>query len=189
MKNKEAEMKKIAVLFPGIGYHCDKPLLYYSRRLAQNAGYDIFPITYSFKKSGLKGDPEKIRKAAEELMKQTEKALRDLSLEEYEDILFISKSLGTAMAARYAFEHDLDVRHILFTPLELTFEYPVKNSIAFSGSADLWADTELIRKLCGKSDIPLTVADGANHSLETGDVLRNIDILKEVTEQVRNFIS
>ena len=40
MKNKESEMKKIAVLFPGIGYNCDKPLLYYSRRLAQNAGYD-----------------------------------------------------------------------------------------------------------------------------------------------------
>lgn len=24
-------MKKIAVYFPGIGYHCDNPLLYYSR--------------------------------------------------------------------------------------------------------------------------------------------------------------
>ena len=26
---------KAAVFFPGIGYHCDKPLLYYSRKLAQ----------------------------------------------------------------------------------------------------------------------------------------------------------
>ena len=188
MKNKKADMKKIAVLFPGIGYHCDKPLLYYSRRLAQNAGYDIFPIAYSFIKSGLKGDPEKMREAAGELIKQTEKALRDLSFEEYEDILFISKSLGTAMAARYAAEHDLNVRHILFTPLEQTFDYPLNISIAFSGTADPWADTEMIRKLCGESEIPLTVIDEANHSLETGDVLRNIDILKEVTEQVRNFI-
>ena len=29
MKNK-----KIAVVFPGVGYHADKPLLYYSRKLA-----------------------------------------------------------------------------------------------------------------------------------------------------------
>ena len=93
------------------------------------------------------------------------------------------------MDARYAFVHDLDVRHILFTPLEQTFEYPLNNSIAFSGTADLWVDTEMIPKLCEESDIPLTVIDGADHSLETGDVLRNIDILKEVTEQVRNFIS
>ena len=26
---------KLVVCFPGIGYHCDKPLLYYSRRLAR----------------------------------------------------------------------------------------------------------------------------------------------------------
>ena len=188
MKNKESEMKKIVVLFPGIGYNCDKPLLYYSRRLAQNAGYDIFPITYSYKKSGLKGDPEKMREAAGELMKQTEKALRDLALEEYEDILFISKSFGTAMAARYADEHDLKVRHILFTLLEQTFEYPVNISIAFSGTADLWVNSEMIQKHCGESDIPLTVVDGANHSLETGDILKNIEILRDVLEQVQNFI-
>lgn len=29
---------KLAVFFPGIGYHCDKPLLYYSRKLVQNMG-------------------------------------------------------------------------------------------------------------------------------------------------------
>ena len=26
-------MKKLVVLFPGIGYHCDKPLLYYGLKL------------------------------------------------------------------------------------------------------------------------------------------------------------
>ena len=33
MKNK-----KIAVVFPGVGYHADKPLLYYSRKLAAQYG-------------------------------------------------------------------------------------------------------------------------------------------------------
>ena len=31
---------KLAVFFPGIGYHCDKPLLYYSRKLVQEYGYE-----------------------------------------------------------------------------------------------------------------------------------------------------
>ena len=31
---------KAAVFFPGIGYHCDKPLLYYSRKLSQECGYE-----------------------------------------------------------------------------------------------------------------------------------------------------
>ncbi len=35
---------KLALIFPGIGYHADKPLLYYSIRLARNAGFDIRTI-------------------------------------------------------------------------------------------------------------------------------------------------
>ena len=34
-------MGKLAVIFPGIGYTADKPLLYYSRRIAANLGYEI----------------------------------------------------------------------------------------------------------------------------------------------------
>ena len=30
---------KLVVLFPGVGYHCDKPLLYFSRDIAYEAGY------------------------------------------------------------------------------------------------------------------------------------------------------
>ena len=33
--------EKIAVLFPGIGYTCDKPLLYYTGKLAVARGYKI----------------------------------------------------------------------------------------------------------------------------------------------------
>lgn len=36
--NKEVFPMKLVVCFPGIGYHCDKPLLYYSRKLAACAG-------------------------------------------------------------------------------------------------------------------------------------------------------
>ena len=40
---------KIAVFFPGIGYHCDKPLLYYVRKLAQECGYEkIVLLDYSY---------------------------------------------------------------------------------------------------------------------------------------------
>ena len=34
-------MPKLAVIFPGIGYTAYKPLLYYSRRIAANFGYEI----------------------------------------------------------------------------------------------------------------------------------------------------
>ena len=34
-------MNKLAVIFPGVGYHTDKPLLYYSKKLAFQNGYEI----------------------------------------------------------------------------------------------------------------------------------------------------
>lgn len=39
-------MKKLAVLFPGIGYHCDKPLLYGTLTVAEplilkNVDYNV----------------------------------------------------------------------------------------------------------------------------------------------------
>ncbi len=36
--------KRLAVLFPGIGYHCDKPLLYYSAKLARAAENEVLPV-------------------------------------------------------------------------------------------------------------------------------------------------
>ena len=39
-------MKKLAVLFPGIGYHCDKPLLYYSKKCLSAYGYEIIEVNY-----------------------------------------------------------------------------------------------------------------------------------------------
>ena len=38
--------KKICVVFPGIGYHTDKPLLYYSKKYMMAHGYDIVDVTY-----------------------------------------------------------------------------------------------------------------------------------------------
>ena len=56
-------MKKIAVIFPGIGYHCDKPLLYYGKRLAARHGYEIREVPYGNFEPGIKGNPEKMQRA------------------------------------------------------------------------------------------------------------------------------
>jgi hypothetical protein len=37
---------KLAILFPGIGYHTDKPLLYYSKKILKNMNYEIKEIHF-----------------------------------------------------------------------------------------------------------------------------------------------
>ena len=40
-------MKKAAVLFPGIGYSVDRPLLYYSGKMALSRGYEVIRVPYT----------------------------------------------------------------------------------------------------------------------------------------------
>ena len=49
-------MKKLACLFPGIGYTCDKPLLYYSWKMLAQDGWEVIPVNYSGTLFGLPDD-------------------------------------------------------------------------------------------------------------------------------------
>lgn len=93
--NLQTKKKKIAVIFPGIGYHTDKPLLYFSKKLAVLHGYEIKEVPYGGFKEGIKGSTLKMYEAYESALRQTEELLKDINFSEYETILFISKSIGT----------------------------------------------------------------------------------------------
>ena len=63
--------KRLAVIFPGIGYHCDKPLLYYSRKLAKEQGYkEIIPLEYSYTGKNIRGNEKKMQEVFEILYQQ-----------------------------------------------------------------------------------------------------------------------
>ena len=182
-------MSKIAVFFPGIGYHCDKPLLYYSRSIADKLGYENSRnVNYTCNAGNIRGNDEKMKEAYEALFSQAEAELAEIVWSEYEDVLFISKSIGTIIATSYAKKYDLKrVRHILYTPLAQTFLFAPNNAIGFIGTADPWSDTDEIIRLSDTNHIPLTVYDGCNHSLECDDTLKNLEILKDVMQRTMEF--
>ena len=184
--NKNAP--KLAVVFPGIGYTADKPLLYYTIRLAKKYGYQIQTVSYGTLPDNIRGNRAKMEQAFELAMEQTEQVLQNIDWNSYGDILFISKSIGTIISSAYASRHDLTVKNILFTPLTDTFSFPLAGSIAFHGTADPWAETESVQTLAEQKDVPLFLTKGANHSLETGDVQTDLFILKTTMERVEKFI-
>lgn len=182
-------MSKTAVYFPGIGYHCDKPLLYYSRKIACELGYKNYRnVSYAYNAGNIRGNEEKMKEAYEVLFSQAEAELADILWSDYDDILFISKSIGTIIAASYAKKYGLSAaRHILYTPLAQTYLFAPDNAIAFIGTADPWSDTEEMIRLSNTHHIPLTVYDGCNHSLECGDTLKNIENLKDIMQRTMDF--
>lgn len=178
-------MSKIAVLFPGIGYTCERPLLYYAGKLAQSHGYQVISVPYGNFASGIKGNPEKMKAAFLSALGQCEEILKNISWENYSDILFISKSVGTVVAAAYRKQKRLPARSISFTPVEETFRFAEGEGIMFHGTADPWAEnSKRIRELCEGIHQLLYLVEQGNHSLETGEVLRDIENLKWVMEKV-----
>lgn len=179
---------KLAVIFPGIGYTADKPLLYYTSRLARKHGYQIQTVSYGTLPENIKGDSVKMRQAFDLALAQTEESLRDIDWPSYGSILFISKSIGTAISSAYAAKYNLKVKNILFTPLADTFSFPLQGSIAFHGTADTWAETAAIQTLADQKEVPLFLTKNANHSLETGDIQTDLSILKTTMDRVERFI-
>ena len=187
-------MKKIQIIFPGVGYHCDKPLLYYGRDIAVKAGYEKYiNISYSCPVDRIRRDEAKMKIAFEAMYAQAEEQLKDVSWEEYTDILFVSKSIGTVIAATYDKKHfGGKVKHLFYTPLEYTFRAleggQEIDAMAFIGSKDPWSDVPAVVELATNMNIPIHLYEGLNHSLESDDTESNIRILADVMVRSKNFL-
>ncbi len=174
-------MKKLAVIFPGVGYHTDKPLLYYAKKLAKQKDYEIIELKYKDLPENIKGDPQKMSLAFDIAYTQTEKQLKEIDYEEYDKICFISKSIGTVIAASYDRGHELKARHIYFTPVPQTFMLAGEESgTVFHGLDDPWCQNPIVEKGCRERELPLFTYETANHSLETGDAIKDLGIMTEV---------
>ena len=93
---------KLALIFPGIGYHADKPLLYYSTRLARSAGFDTRTIQYAPFPDDALGSRERMIECVWQALDAAEAQFGSIDFTQYEELLFISKSIGTARTMELA---------------------------------------------------------------------------------------
>ena len=77
-------MNMLAVFFPGIEYHNDKPLLYYSRKIVKELGYEEVCVEYHDMSGKVRGDAQKMREAVEIAYAQTEEFLSKIDFDKYE---------------------------------------------------------------------------------------------------------
>ena len=196
---------KICVLFPGIGYTTEMPLMYYPGKMTLGLGYELVRLRYHDLPGGVKGNKEKMKMAFDIAFEQSMEQLKDVEWDKYEEVLFIGKSIGTAIAAKCGQELGLNtatdihneengsdkrMKYIYLTPLEETFLFTKPASgIAFHGNSDPWAKTDVITKKCAENDIPLFIYENANHSLETGDIPKDIESTNDVLTKIMTYIS
>lgn len=193
--NNMQKQDKLAVFFPGIGYTCDRSLLYYTAVLMKELGYEVVPVAYTGFPENVKGDAQKMRECYSIAQDRAAEILRDINFSDYDDIVFVGKSIGTVVALTIANQFDLTVRSVLYTPLLETFDLlPMgtgtnTSAVVFHGTSDQWARTPQIIAACDNHDVPLYLVGKANHSLETGDLNDDLRILKKTMQTVRGFLT
>ena len=185
-------MRKLAVFFPGIGYTVDKPLLYFSRKIAAELGYEIKLIPYQGFPPKIQGDAGRMQESFRIALDQAEEMLSGTDLTSYEELLFVGKSIGTIAALKIASDRGIMERtgFVLYTPLEETFRFKAGSAIVFTGTNDPWVGREnsKIPAYAADHGYPcFTVAD-ANHSLETGSAARDIENLRMIMKETGRFI-
>lgn len=184
-------MRRIAVIFPGVGYTKDRPLLYYAGKQAVKCGYELVHIDFSrieWSKEKLK-DSDFLRKVMERCLKITEDSLAGFGDMGSDDILFISKSIGTVVATAYAKKNRVNAKQICFSPLEMIEGYVhEEGAVLFCANADPFAEYEILEGIAKEKKLEMHCIEGGNHSLETGDPCTDIDNLKQMIERVEDLI-
>ena len=169
-------MKKPIVIFPGIGYGLDSPLLYFADFLYETNGYERIHMNYqsifSDRELSLDNKLEKVRAYIFEQVKDVDFAL-------YDEVVFLSKSIGSMEAGILARRLGIEIIQIFITPIEDAISYCNHNSYVIIGTQD--KAYQIYKEFCDENNIKALYIDDANHSLEVANKpYESIDVLKSV---------
>lgn len=179
---------KLVLLFPGIKYTNDMPLLYYPGMLAQEMGYEVMGMDYgpSFAEVEFHNQDitNEIQKAQVYCLSQCEA----IDYTKYDEIVFISKSLGTAVAGWIEKALHLQVKQIYLTPIAATLPYMAHACICIAGSQDEVFDSKRLQEKCAEKKIDCLIYPNCTHRIETGDTLQNVQIIYDILKHIKKYL-
>lgn len=156
----------IVVCFPGTGFTCKEALF---ERLAERyaaRGYEALLLDFShipFR------EIETMQEAVMVAQSAVRRQLLHVDFSGYQDVVWISKSLGTLLAARIGSEGNVNPRHLFLTPLPETLERigPDTRVIALVlGTQDRFLTGAALTAFCEAGNYRCCLIDGVNHSLK-----------------------
>lgn len=166
------------MIFPGVGYGFNHPLLYYADLLYEAKGYERKYMRYQdiCMDAKLTLEEKKI-KVREYVYEQANL----IDFKAYEEVVFLSKSIGTAEAGALAEKAGLKVTQIFLTPIESAIPYIKCGSNVVIGTCD--EAYMIYKKHCEEHNIKVLYVEDGDHSLEIkGEPYKNIEILKKVMQ-------
>lgn len=176
----ETKVKKLIIMFPGVGYNMDCPLLYYASFLYEAKGYEQIHMKYN----SIFFEPELTRE--EKTLKVREyvwEKVKNIDFSAYGEVVFLSKSVGTIEAGFLAERLGIDITQIYLTPVPDALPYIKETDTVVMGTADeVYPEC---KAYCNEHRIRPMYIEGANHSLEVeGNPFESLEILRDVMRYI-----
>lgn len=193
---QEQATRHLAIVFPGLGYSAQMPVLYYPSRLLLARGADILRVEYNYTRPEFKGVPEaeQQRWFADDV---TAAWAAGLARRDYTRITLVGKSIGT-LALGHLLSAEARARqaeYLWLTPLLRVerlrdqIRQAPHRALFVAGTADPQYDAVYMAEAQAATAGQSVVIEGADHSLEIGDdVVRSIRAQAQIVEAMERFL-
>ncbi|WP_138493792.1 hypothetical protein [Paenibacillus pinistramenti] len=166
----------LVVLFPGLAYSCDLPLLHYAAQCALEHRHSVLQLEYGFQSARTSFNPGDLNILLYEC-KHAVDQIRD----KYRQLIFISKSLGTLVAGQIGeMQGGTGVRQLFVTPVDDTLPYieSMECTVIYGTGDPLFSRASVqAAEKAGKA--LLCPVEGADHALALGSVEESLRVLRE----------
>ena len=193
---QEQDPARLGVVFPGLGYNSDMPLLYYPAKLLVDRGADVLQLRPDY------NTPDFLSLSGEERARwafaDATAALRaGLAERRYQHVTLVGKSIGTmALAHLLATEAQLpSAATVWLTPL-LRIPQVAEAAGRFrgpalyvAGTSDPNHDADAMARVQQVTSAEALIVQGADHSMEIrGGLLRSVAILQQIIQVIAGFL-
>jgi hypothetical protein len=181
----EPASDKLMVMLPGRGYTNDAPVMFHTRQMALENGYDVLAVQYGFQAANADLQPEHLPF----LQQDVTLAAQSVLAREYREVCVVGKSLGTPLAVELAKTlTNEEISLILLTPIGAALlDMTSLRTLAVIGTEDPLYSPELVSN--ASPNIRWRVFEGLNHGLiHNGSWRTSLMKLPEIIQACETFI-
>jgi predicted alpha/beta-hydrolase family hydrolase len=193
---QEGATDTLGVIYPGLRYTSDMPLLYYTTKLLTQRGSDVLQLWADYSSADYQSLSREQRAA---WLQEDGRAVIQAGQKQrdYGELILVGKSIGTLTMAELVFHEEMPENSISIwlTPLlhlqhvvAATRQLPGR-ALFVGGNQDPAYAQEAVAQLKELPNIMTITIEGANHSLEIpGDLPRSLEAMQEILQGIADFL-
>ncbi len=168
--------KNIVFSFPGIR-GAEIPLLYFAAKHYEDKDYEKVFVS----------NPTSL-KDFDSIYENAKTIVKSFDFSEYDDVVFVAKSIGTVVACKLKEELNVSASLILFTPITDTLPFIRRENqivLVAASDNDRYLKSEILCGLCERENISYYIEPNVGHRMEVkNDIEKNLQVIGNVIGQL-----